>query len=55
MSDVSYIKAFNCLIMEPKLTAEAKKLAKKREHQRRHRKEKLYSYPPTVKSCNTSS
>lgn len=36
-----------------KLSAEEEKLIKIREHLRRQRKEKLYSYPTPAKSCNT--
>jgi hypothetical protein len=52
MNDVNIsIMSFD-LEREPKLSTEEKQLAKLREHQRRKRKEKLYSYPETVKSRN---
>ncbi len=44
MSDIDDLKVFYGMAMKPKLSAEEERVAKKREHQRRERKEKLYSY-----------
>jgi hypothetical protein len=56
MSDVDDLKAFYDLAMKPELSLEEKRLAKIRYHQKRKRKEKLYSYPSSgKKSHNTLS
>lgn len=51
MNDNDNKKAFYGLKMEPK-PSDDEKLARKREYQRRERKEKLYSYPPSAKNRN---
>jgi hypothetical protein len=50
MSNINNIKVSNCLALKP--NAEYDQLAKIRERQRRERKEKLYSYPSSLKRRN---
>lgn len=50
MSDINNLKASNRLALKP--STEYERLAKISERQRRERKEKLYSYPSSVKSRN---
>jgi len=53
MSNVNNFTAFYGSAMKPKRNVEEKRLAKIRDHQKRERKEKLYSYPSSVKRRNT--
>ena len=46
MSDIEYLKEFYGLVKKPKFSVEEERIAKIREHQRRERKEKLYSFSP---------
>ena len=54
MSDIDSVREFYGLVKKPKLSAKEERiagdvLAKIREHQRRDRKEQLYSSPPPEK------
>jgi len=58
MSDIDGIREFYGLVKKPKLSAKEERiagdiLANIRGRQIRERKEKLYSYPSSVKSRNT--
>ena len=53
MSDIDELKALYDLALKLELSLEEQRLAKIRERQRRERKEKLYSYPSSVKIRNS--
>ena len=53
MSNTGNLKTFYGFMLKSKLNAKDERLAKAREHQRRERKEELYSY--RLKSRNTNS
>lgn len=53
MSDIGHLKGFYGLLKKPKSKVEEQRIAEIHERERRERKEKLYSYPSSVKSRNT--
>ena len=55
MSNIDNFKAFHSMDIKLKLSAEEERLAIMREHQRRERKEKLYSNPLPLNSRKPSS